>query len=54
MDDIHLGHRSAAKPQLEKAHDIVEKIVSQPAEPAVTEAAMARLEAVVKERKREI
>ena len=49
-----LGHRSAARPQLEKAHDIVEKIVSQPAEPAVTEAAMARLEAVVKERKREI
>ena len=49
-----LGHRSTARPQLEKAHDIVEKIVSQPAEPVITGAAMARIEAAVKERKREI
>jgi len=49
-----LGHRSTAKPQLERAHDIVEKIVSQPAEPVITEVAMARIQAVVEERKREI
>jgi trimethylamine--corrinoid protein Co-methyltransferase len=49
-----LGHRSTAKPQLEKAHDIVERIVSQPAKPAITDAAMARIQAAVQERKREI
>lgn len=49
-----LGHRSTAKPQLEKAHEIVEKIVSQPAEPVITEAAKARIQARVEERKREI
>jgi trimethylamine:corrinoid methyltransferase-like protein len=46
-----LGNRSTAKPQLEKAHDIVEKIVSQPAEPAITADAMRRIRTVVKERK---
>ena len=49
-----LGHRSTAKPQLEKAHDIVEKIVSQPAEPAITVAAMHRIQAAVEERKAQI
>jgi trimethylamine--corrinoid protein Co-methyltransferase len=49
-----LGHRSAARPQLEKAHALVAKILSQPAEPAVSPAALARIEARVEERKREI
>jgi trimethylamine--corrinoid protein Co-methyltransferase len=49
-----LGHRSTARSQLEKAHEIVEKILSEPAEPAITEAAMARLTARVAEREREI
>lgn len=49
-----LSHRSTAKPQLEKAHDIVEKIASQPTEPAITDTAMARIQVAVQERKREI
>ena len=49
-----LGHRSTAKPQMEKAHDIVEKIVSQPAEPVISEAAMGRIHAAVQARKAEI
>ena len=49
-----LGHRSTAKPQMEKAHDIVEKIVSQPAEPVISEAAMGRIQVAVQARKAEI
>jgi trimethylamine--corrinoid protein Co-methyltransferase len=49
-----LGHRSKAKLQLEKAHDLVQKIISQPAEPALTAQAQARIEAAVRERKAEI
>ncbi len=49
-----LGHRSRAKAQLEKAHEIVEEIVSRPAEPAITAAAMARIQSRVEDRKREI
>jgi trimethylamine--corrinoid protein Co-methyltransferase len=49
-----LGHRSTARSQLEKAHEIVEKILSKPAEPAVTESVMARIGARVAEREREI
>jgi trimethylamine--corrinoid protein Co-methyltransferase len=49
-----LGHRSTARSQLEKAHGIVEKILSEPAEPAITEAAMARITERVAEREREI
>lgn len=49
-----LGHRSTAKSQLEKAHDIVRKIVSQPAKPAITAAAMARIQAAAEARKRDI
>ena len=49
-----LGHRSTAKVQLEKAHAMVEKIVSRPVEPAITDAAMARIDAAVERRKREI
>ena len=49
-----LGHRSKARPQLEKAHEIVEKILAEPAEPAITEAAMSRIETAVEERKRQI
>jgi len=49
-----LGHRSTAKTQLEKAHSIAQNIVSQPADPAVTEAEMVRIHAAVEERMREI
>jgi len=49
-----LSHRSKAKLQLEKAHEIVEDITSKPAEPVITEAAMARIQAAVEERKRAI
>ena len=49
-----LGHRSVAKAQLLKAHEMVERILAKPVEPAITEAAMARIEARVEERKREI
>jgi trimethylamine--corrinoid protein Co-methyltransferase len=49
-----LGHRSRAKMQLERAHQIVEEIVSRPAEPAITPAAAARIQSRVEERKREI
>jgi hypothetical protein len=49
-----LGHRSTAKPQLERAHDIVQQITSKPAEPAISAGAMARIQAAVEERKRQI
>jgi trimethylamine--corrinoid protein Co-methyltransferase len=49
-----LGHRSVAKAQLLKAHEMVERILAKPVEPAITEAAIARIEARVEERKREI
>ncbi len=49
-----LGHRTSAKMQIERAHDIVEEIVSRPAEPAITPAAVARIQYRVEERKREI
>ena len=49
-----LGHRSKARPQLEKAHEIVEKILTQPASPAVNDAALARMQAAVEKRRREI
>jgi len=46
-----LGHRSTARTQLEKAHEIVEKVVSKPAEPVISPAAIARIQACVEERK---
>jgi len=49
-----LGDRPRAVPQLEKAHEIVEEITSQPMEPVITEAAEARIQARVEQRKREI
>ena len=49
-----LGSRSTAQTQLEKAHQIVDGIVSQAAEPVVTAAAAQRIKEAVDRRKREI
>jgi len=49
-----LGHRSTAKPAIERAHDIVQQITSKPVEPAISAAALARIQAAVEERKRQI
>jgi hypothetical protein len=49
-----LGHRSTAKVQLEKAHEMVEKIISKPLAPAISPAAQARIEVAVAARKRHI
>ena len=49
-----LGHRSMAKTQLDKAHQIVEKIISSPPEPVVSEVVIERIQLAVEERKREI
>ena len=49
-----LGHRSMAKTQLEKAHQFVDKIVSNSPEPVISDAIIERLHLAVEERKREI
>jgi trimethylamine--corrinoid protein Co-methyltransferase len=49
-----LGHRSTAKAQLQRAHEIVEAIVSKPAEPVISEQAILRIRTCVEEREREI
>jgi len=49
-----LGHRSTARHQLEKAHELVEKIIGKPAQPAITPAAAARLQAAVEARRRQL
>ena len=49
-----LGHRSTAKTQLEKAHEMVERLTAKPAQPAVAPAAMQRIERAVAERQRQI
>ena len=49
-----VGHRSTSKTQLEKAHEMALEIVTKPAEPAISAAAITRLEASVAKRKGEL
>jgi len=49
-----LGHRSTARTQLEKAHEMAEKIIGRPAQPAASAAAMKRMEAAVARRVAEL
>ena len=49
-----LGHRSSSKPQIQKAHEIVEELLSAPSSPVVSEAAGLRIQSRFDERYRRI
>jgi trimethylamine---corrinoid protein Co-methyltransferase len=49
-----LGHRSSAKAQLEKAHEMVTRITAKPGEPVIGSETIARIAAAVERRKRAI